>query len=85
MYGPCTFTLGKELRISEWPKSRLHATYRKPKVSGGFGPRWAERIRTREACASRLKKEVGILQWPETWRGDSRQACESFARDRSQK
>ena len=29
-------------------------------------------------------KELGILEWPKTWHADSPQACESFARDRSQ-
>ena len=66
------------------PASRLQAIDGKPKLSEGFGPLWAERMRFHEPCASRLGKDLGILEWPKTRRVDSRQAFESFATDRWQ-
>ena len=64
--------------------SRLHAIDGKMKVSEGFGPLWAERMRTHVPYTSRLRKKLGILEWPKTPSADSRQACESFASDRWQ-
>ena len=66
------------------PASRLHAIDRKSNLSGGFGPLWPERMHTNGPCTFRLGKGLGTLEWPKTWGGDSRQACESLARDRSQ-
>ena len=54
------------MQIPGKPAGPLQALDRNPKVSDGFGSPWAARMRRHGPCASRLGKELGILEWPKT-------------------